>query len=35
MIRTLLLIGYPPNKIKWYQGGMDDWLGMNMTSTRP
>ncbi|SFV56263.1 hypothetical protein MNB_SV-9-116 [hydrothermal vent metagenome] len=35
MIKTLLLMGYPANKIKWYRGGMDDWLGMNMTSTRP
>jgi rhodanese-related sulfurtransferase len=33
MIKTLLSLGYPPKKIKWYRGGMDDWLGLSMTST--
>lgn len=32
MIKSLLKIGYPPNKIKWYRGGMQDWLALNMTS---
>lgn len=34
MIFALLKIGYPPEKIKWYRGGMQDWLGAGMTSTR-
>lgn len=32
MIKSLLKIGYPPGKIKWYRGGMQDWLAVNMTS---
>lgn len=34
MIKALLALGYPPKKIKWYRGGMDDWLGLSMTTTR-
>ena len=34
MVKTLLSLGYPPEKIKWYRGGMDDWLGLSMTTTR-
>ncbi|RRS29911.1 MAG: hypothetical protein P794_09740 [Epsilonproteobacteria bacterium (ex Lamellibrachia satsuma)] len=34
MIYALLEIGYPPEKLKWYRGGMQDWLGAGMTSTR-
>ena len=34
MIYALLDIGYPPEKLKWYRGGMQDWLGAGMTSTR-
>ncbi|HEC45767.1 MAG TPA: rhodanese-like domain-containing protein [Epsilonproteobacteria bacterium] len=34
MIKALLDLGYPPEKIKWYRGGMDDWLGLSMTTTR-
>ena len=34
MIQALLDLGYPPEKIKWYRGGMDDWLGLSMTSTQ-
>ena len=33
MIKHLLKMGYPPEKIKWYRGGMHDWLMLNMTST--
>jgi hypothetical protein len=35
MIFALLKIGYPHEKLKWYRGGMQDWLGSGMTSTRP
>jgi len=34
MIHALLEIGYPAEKLKWYRGGMQDWLGAGMTSTR-
>ena len=34
MINALLDIGYPEEKLKWYRGGMQDWLGAGMTSTR-
>ena len=34
MIFALLEIGYPPEKLKWYRGGMQDWLSAGMTSTR-
>ncbi len=34
MIKALLDLGYPPEKIKWYRGGMEDWLGLSMTTTR-
>jgi len=34
MIFALLEIGYPAEKLKWYRGGMQDWLGAGMTSTR-
>jgi len=34
MIEVLLDIGYPAEMIKWYRGGMQEWLGTGMTSTR-
>lgn len=34
MITALLEIGYPPEKINWYRGGLESWLGAGMTSTR-
>lgn len=34
MIKGLLSLGYPPEKIKWYRGGMQTWLSEGMTSTR-
>ena len=34
MIKALIKLGYPAKKIKWYRGGMDDWTGLSMTSTR-
>lgn len=33
-ILALLDIGYPPEKIKWYRGGLQEWLAAGMTSTR-
>jgi len=34
MIFALMKMGYPAEKLKWYRGGMQDWLGAGMTSTR-
>jgi rhodanese-related sulfurtransferase len=34
MVKALLVIGYPPKKMKWYRGGMQSWLGAGLTSTR-
>lgn len=34
MIQVLLDIGYPPENINWYRGGMQTWLGAGMSSTR-
>ena len=33
-IEALLEIGYPPEKIHWYRGGMQEWLAVGLTSTR-
>lgn len=33
MIKALLEIGYPPEKMNWYRGGMQTWLAAGMTST--
>ena len=34
MIEALLEIGYPPENINWYRGGIQEWLSTGMTSTR-
>lgn len=34
-IRGLLKIGYPPSKIKWYRGGMQDWQALGLTTVKP
>ena len=34
MIEALLEIGYPPENINWYRGGMQTWLAAGMTCTR-
>ncbi|MDX1518518.1 MAG: rhodanese-like domain-containing protein [Gammaproteobacteria bacterium] len=30
-IRTLLRFGYPPSKLKWYRGGMQNWEVLGLT----
>jgi len=35
MIKALLEIGYPADKINWYRGGIQAWLNAGLTSTRP
>lgn len=32
-IKTLLKFGYPPHKLKWYRGGMQDWEILGLTTT--
>lgn len=34
-IRSLLRIGYPPSKLKWYRGGMQDWETLGFTKVTP
>jgi rhodanese-related sulfurtransferase len=34
-IKTLLMLGYPANKIKWYRGGMQDWKMLGLTTVPP
>jgi rhodanese-related sulfurtransferase len=34
MIKALLDIGYPAEKMNWYRGGMQTWLAAGMTTTR-
>jgi len=33
-IATLLNIGYPAEKLKWYRGGMQDWVSVGMTTVK-
>lgn len=35
MIEALLEIGFPPEKMKWYRGGLQSWLNVGMTSIVP
>ncbi len=30
-IKTLLRFGYPPEKLKWYRGGMQNWESLGLT----
>ena len=30
-IKTLLRFGYPPQKLKWYRGGMQNWESLGLT----
>ena len=34
MIKALIEMGYPADKISWYRGGLQTWLAAGMTSTR-
>ncbi|MEN8213089.1 MAG: rhodanese-like domain-containing protein [Pseudomonadota bacterium] len=33
-IKTLLKLGYPAYKLKWYRGGMQSWVGSGLTVYR-
>jgi rhodanese-related sulfurtransferase len=34
-IQNLLQAGYPPEKLRYYRGGMQNWLMMGLTTTAP
>lgn len=34
-INTLLQLGYPAHKLKWYRGGMQDWSILGLTVIKP
>ena len=31
-IKQLLSLGYPPHKLKWYRGGIQDWKALGLTT---
>ncbi|MBF0470776.1 MAG: rhodanese-like domain-containing protein [Gammaproteobacteria bacterium] len=31
-IKTLVRLGYPAYKLKWYRGGMQDWVSLGLTT---
>lgn len=34
-INNLLQVGYPPSKLKWYRGGIQSWLSLNLPVVTP
>ncbi|MCW8891099.1 MAG: rhodanese-like domain-containing protein [Sedimenticola sp.] len=34
-IKTLTKMGYPAYKLKWYRGGMQDWVSVGLTTVKP
>lgn len=34
-IKSLVGFGYPPHKIKWYRGGMQNWEILGLTTAKP
>jgi rhodanese-related sulfurtransferase len=34
-IKTLVKLGYPTDKLKWYRGGMQDWFSVGLTTVTP
>jgi 3-mercaptopyruvate sulfurtransferase SseA len=34
-LRTLAGMGYPVHKLKWYRGGMQDWVSVGLTTVKP
>jgi rhodanese-related sulfurtransferase len=34
-IRSLLALGYPAHKLKWYRGGMQAWKALGLTTVPP
>jgi len=33
-IKTLIKLGYPAYKLKWYRGGMQDWVSVGLTTVK-
>jgi len=33
-IKTLMRLGYPASKLKWYRGGMQDWVSAGLTTVK-
>ncbi len=33
-IKTLVKLGYPVSKLKWYRGGMQDWVTLGFTTVK-
>jgi rhodanese-related sulfurtransferase len=33
-IGTLMQMGYPAEKLKWYRGGMQDWVSAGLTTVK-
>lgn len=34
-IKTLAKLGYPTDRLKWYRGGMQDWVSVGLTTVSP
>jgi rhodanese-related sulfurtransferase len=34
-LKTLVEYGYPVHKLKWYRGGMQDWVSVGLTTVKP
>lgn len=34
-VEALLSLGYPPGKVKWYRGGMQNWELLGLTTVKP
>jgi len=34
-INTLLRLGYPAHKLKWYRGGMQNWNNLGLSTVKP
>ena len=34
-IKTLLKLGYPSHKLKWYRGGMQNWSNLGLSTINP
>ena len=34
-IEELAKLGYPKDKLLWYRGGLQDWIGLGFTTVRP
>jgi rhodanese-related sulfurtransferase len=34
-LKTLVEVGYPVHKLKWYRGGMQDWVSVGLTTVTP